>query len=267
MKIISPFRDYYDSARAWGEDNNVLYLREQKVIKLSVHDVAAQIPKSFQQIVQKLPLGHNFNTHLICFCGRPYLAYSFFVKDKESPALPLEDILHDTEKQLKNTHDKFESQFFPSRAAAKRWLEESNSAWGTHTGYKDMAKIEETLKQAQVPLELFHRWNCPVFTLRFKHHYYGSVGESYTVELNPQLKSFGFFKYMDAFTAYQELSMFVGGVLSNLDGAPCTSGDDRVLAAAKGFDEYSFRTLAPGAKKLNRKQNRECKKNGPSNSQ
>ena len=65
---------------------------------------------------------------------------------------------------------------------------------------------------------------------------------------------------MDPFTAFQEIAMFLGQSLTELDRAPRTVGDDKLIAASKGFDDQSFRTLAPGMKKLQRKANRERKR-------
>ena len=55
--------------------------------------------------------------------------------------------------------------------------------------------------------------------------------------------------------------MYLGNVLTKQDLMPMTTGGDRVLAQQKGFDDMSFRTLAPGTKKLNRAANR-AKKRG-----
>jgi hypothetical protein len=54
--------------------------------------------------------------------------------------------------------------------------------------------------------------------------------------------------------------MYLGSQLAVEDRAPSTVGDDKIIAQSKGFDEQSFRTAAPGTKKINRKANRERKK-------
>jgi hypothetical protein len=54
--------------------------------------------------------------------------------------------------------------------------------------------------------------------------------------------------------------MFLGSSLAIEPIAPDTVGDDELIAKSKGFDEKSFRTAAPGQKKLNRKRNREAKR-------
>jgi hypothetical protein len=60
--------------------------------------------------------------------------------------------------------------------------------------------------------------------------------------VNPaNLRSMEFYKALDAFTAHQELSMWIGGVLSGLARPMVAITDDRVKAAKHGFDEWSFR--------------------------
>lgn len=58
--------------------------------------------------------------------------------------------------------------------------------------------------------------------------------------LNPVLKEIEFYKKIDSFTAFQELSMFISGIMGGK--SPCMieiSNDDKI--AKHGFDKYSFR--------------------------
>jgi hypothetical protein len=63
-------------------------------------------------------------------------------------------------------------------------------------------------------------------------------------------------RHFDPFTAFQEISMFLGNQLAETDDAQRTTGDDRIIAQSKGFDDQSFRTASPGERKVRRKQNR-----------
>lgn len=59
--------------------------------------------------------------------------------------------------------------------------------------------------------------------------------------LNPCLKDIQFYQVLDAFTAYQELEMWVGGVLSN--NPQIQPVPDKFKIQQHGYDEYSFRKL------------------------
>ena len=123
---------------------------------------------------------------------------------------------------------------------------------------RDKVKCRERINGKDIPLELFHELECPVFLyVPFTH----TLKENDAIIIkNPNLKDLLFFQNVDSFTCYQELAMFVGGVLAEIDSAPQRAGSDEIIALSKGFDEMSFRTSAPGQKKINRKINRARKK-------
>ena len=50
------------------------------------------------------------------------------------------------------------------------------------------------------------------------------------------------------------------GTLTKEDDAPNWVGSDSDISKQKGFDDLSFRTMAPGNKKVNRKRNKERKR-------
>lgn len=60
--------------------------------------------------------------------------------------------------------------------------------------------------------------------------------------VNPaSLKKLGFAKAVDPYTAFQELSMWIGGVLGGTSPEIVKITDDKVLAQSHGFDKESFR--------------------------
>jgi hypothetical protein len=68
-----------------------------------------------------------------------------------------------------------------------------------------------------------------------------TVGEQ-PIQINPYtLRKIGFASALDPFTAFQELSMWVGGVLGGTSPEIVTITDDKVLAQSHGYDKHSFR--------------------------
>jgi hypothetical protein len=56
------------------------------------------------------------------------------------------------------------------------------------------------------------------------------------------LKRLGFAKALDPYTAFQELSMWIGGVLGGTSPEIVTIKDDKTLIEGHGFDNrFSFR--------------------------
>lgn len=61
--------------------------------------------------------------------------------------------------------------------------------------------------------------------------------------VNPYtLKQIGFMKALDPYTAFQELSMWIGGVLGGSSPEIVRITDDVVLSENHGFDKHSFRS-------------------------
>jgi len=60
--------------------------------------------------------------------------------------------------------------------------------------------------------------------------------------INPLLKDYEFYKIFDAFQAFQEVSMFMGGVLGRGE-KEITEVADKYKIAQHGFDKWSFRKM------------------------
>jgi len=71
---------------------------------------------------------------------------------------------------------------------------------------------------------------------------YGQKGWKFNTD---GLKSIDFVRVMDTYAAFQELSMFVGGVMARPGNPMVEITDDKVKAAKHGFDNWSFRKM-PG---------------------
>jgi len=62
------------------------------------------------------------------------------------------------------------------------------------------------------------------------------------VESNVNLRELGFPKVMDPYTAFQEISMFIGGVLGNHE-KEVTELTEKDRIQQHGFDKWSFRKM------------------------
>jgi hypothetical protein len=92
--------------------------------------------------------------------------------------------------------------------------------------YTNIAMFEELFRYNKTPIWLFERRGIQPY-------------KDYIV-INPRIIDYGFAKIFDAYGAFQEISMYLGGVLGTGNpGVPPI--DDETLAQAKGFDKWSFR--------------------------
>lgn len=286
MKIISPFRDYYDNVH-WGpEDTNVQYLRKPQVLnfnglRLENRSLSQELYK-FRSPEEKVSVYDNPALSIrptwavISVCGKLYtvlLSEEYSCKHYWGGDSKLEnylthfDTLHlptlfaepagvvtnfaqhwigileariqrtgklhperiITEQELKRFQD------FMKSDKAKKMFEEMDERQGTPAKYPD--------------LHLEHK--VPVFIML-------QLGNR--ILTNPPLRWVGLEKILDPYQAHQEIETYLGNVLTTPDDAPCTVGGDEVVARQKGFDQYSFRTQAPGHKKINRAMNKARKR-------
>ena len=86
-------------------------------------------------------------------------------------------------------------------------------------------------------LNYFEKYRVPVFV---SDHFNTDGKEAYTTILNARLADYQFYRVKDPFTAYQNLSMYLGGLASPERSIPPISDSD--MLQAKGFDKkWSFR--------------------------
>lgn len=244
MRIISPFKDYYDSALAYGMDPNLVYCRET---------TSQLAPVAWNEMLESFMLADTFRAYrnhdepnvklaMIGFCGLGYRAW--FSTD------------------LATADDRLGAPI--ALAMAKDLVYEDARRITNEAGYRTAANrldraFAELLVPVDLPVEWFIELAAPCFLVTLADPW-GEV--RHPIVVNPRLSALGFEEFVTPFKAFQEIAMFLGQQLAVEDMAPRTVGDDRDIAQSKGFDDQSFRTAAPGHKKENRKANRLRKKNG-----
>jgi len=206
MLIISKFHDYYDVGMKNGVDKTVVYDRNT----IAVQDKFLSVNKSNSI---------EWATSVIAFCGRFY-PLVYHVTDKK-----IDRIIWDVEEAVRDL---------------------PRSKW-KYSWDKDRVDTEPGIRKffdRKYPeLEhLFHKYRTPIFGFAPARSYAWRKPELYeTLVINPNLKDIEFYKVLDPITAFQDIYMFMSGVI----GAPpklTRSIDDKVMAASKGHDSpYSFR--------------------------
>lgn len=247
MRIISPFHDYYDSAVGYGQDPSLIYKRIPRLVTIP-HN---RIPSGFMPVVGNAlrpPPLKEWQDHYISacigFCGKAYPVL-----------LSKPEIIDETRVAANQT---FETGLSGVLDIAQRvrqgpapWWWEVNSVKKLYHNYC------ERLCGLKSGVELHTELDAPVFLALIRPSY---RPEPITLITNPRLANFRFAKVIEPFAAFQEIAMFLGSQLTNEDQAPRNVGGDKIIAQSKGFNEQSFRTAAPGQKKLNRAENRSRKK-------
>jgi len=230
MLISSRFHDYYDSAIGMGIDKTCVYDRKTSSTKErgTYHWFHGQRTKARQ--------------HLIGFCGKLYPVVE--IEYKESCASEYYYNRKDLEatdwakNQSKNKYKYFGDFDVDNDKGRKNFFENT-----------DYSKFEK----------YFSDNKCPVFILEDVRKRWGWSARKHSegdlnyhrLVLNPQLKPIKFMRIKDPYTAFQDIFMYISGVIGNTE-KDTVGIDDKHMLKQKGFDKWSFKTM-PGTKKPRRR--------------
>lgn len=219
MRIISKFQDYYDISMAYGQDENLVWVRNTEEIPMNHLDL--RIKKSWFS-------NYHLNTRnklcdvdvtFLAFCGKLYPIHTG--KTRVSRYSSVVDVTLHT-----NSVDEMKEAF--------------TRFTGEDLKYAD--KDQFPFWMSKVEIVAFHDWlkkpchdlhtkfDCPVLLLTEKK-----------VIKCPKLLDFKFQRVKDSFTAYQEISMYISGVMGQQQN-PTVTISDKSKILKHGFDpKYGFR--------------------------
>lgn len=207
MRIIDKRRDYYDCGMAFGYEESIVYVRSPKEIKVNEKGYCYR---------------RDFESIYIGFCGKIYFA---ILAGYQNVCYDLNDLDNYVSGKFskKDKQSYFDGRYclgnsFYSRGSLKHRFEEAKNKSGY--GYE----------------KLFIEHNTPIFV----------VNEcTNSIFINPILKEYQFYRVVDPYTAFQEVSMYVGGVLRS-PTKPIPDIPDTVMRDIKGFDKWSFKKEPKG---------------------
>lgn len=126
---------------------------------------------------------------------------------------------------------------------AKKWCGQfKDTSLSVHTGWREeKMTLEKYFAPFPASKEL---WDYMIANkVSIMVDIWHSWHDEKVFEINPyMLKQIGFAKALDPYTAFQELSMWIGGVLGGTSPEIVRITDDQVLIANHGFDKHSFRS-------------------------
>lgn len=231
MKIISKFHDYYDSAASFYDDNILLQRKKEIIdnkdveVKLPYHNIS--VAHSYKRGPKGNYKERSANIEILYFCGKVYPIYTIFTKTANVKDGKRYDYLYEKSEQI----------YFSSFEELINAIEEEN----LHVSYKirrknDFKAIEEKIekmKTYEVSPNIFEKMKSPYFISR-------EIGKENKIEIFPELKEVIKSFKMDAYIAYQEIEMYLGGVLG-VGEKEIIEISDIDKRNSKGFDNYSFK--------------------------
>lgn len=241
MKIFSKFHDYYDSVLKFSqtEEDGVVYQREPEEIIFNIN----------QSEIKEVGYNRYFTCKyikFIGFCGKIYPVVVVDFGDSEDSVQEIYYVGRDDEKlyeRIDNYNRKMSRQRvfsgFNDRELDFLMGKTPEDSWWKRYTFITPFKLEEFFIKYETPIFLFEQLEW-----RYTHN----SQNRWRLTKNVCLKDFGFQKIVDPFTAFQEISMFFNSTLTNLKTPVMPVGDDKVLAASKGFDKWSFRKIGENSK-------------------
>jgi len=250
MYIISKEKDYYDTCASLGIDKTLLYKRDLWADESTTvgTDICEKFltPSGFwdkfnTQIYSTWRVGDprknvGLFLHVIGFCGKlyPLVQYRHEVREYHmSNPTPVSEMfyIHDMERlKCLVAQDEMLSYCLSKEKYYKYGTRKKETDWDRfYTSVKELHDKEY--------LEPFIEYSTPIF-------YIGLVPtretKNHTLFTNPLLKQYEFHRVKDPYTAWQEISMFLGGVIPRQVPETVEIKDkDRITG--HGFDKWSFR--------------------------
>jgi len=223
MLIISKFRDYYDTAIAFGVDKTIVYKRETKIIE----------DTSFNYPEREICVGnerYHYYKRVLGFCGEIYPIIEVITGYNATA------YIYNKEDLLQHAID----NNIPISDKHKHW-----SLWEAFS-LKDRGLDLDNFfhkENHEKYKEIFIEYKTPIF--------YKPIRGSKLI-VNPNLKEYGFVKIKDPFTAFQDIMQYISGVLGvGEQNMVEISNED--MRDKKGFDSWSFRKHKLDNKKSRKK--------------
>ena len=220
MRIISKFHDYYDSAIGYGIDPKLMYKRDTKKVSFIIDDVFTH-----PRLETPETPNHDIDIFHIGFCGKIYPCVSF-------------RRIGSTKKLCVYNSEQYKKLIRAIKGKVKKTDPRFRKLWG---GKKIPEFLDEqTGKESMI--DIFYKYKVPVFVIRSKQtNKWGTYNrKARTLILNPMLKEYEFYKVFDSYTAFQEINMFMSGVIG-MNAPETVEISDKSKIEKKGFDEWSFR--------------------------
>lgn len=206
MRIISNFKDYYDSASAFGIDVDRQYVRYTKIEQGSlIKKWDFLTPKRYYQFSQKgydnwihYVNGSTLFSEIIVFCGEiiPCISYRF-----QEPI------------------------YFYDKESILKYFNVDNAPISESFFKRDLSKVDFFVENKIVCAKYYRDGQTALF------------------EINPNLRKMNFAQVYPPYDAFQKVDNFVSGIVAAKENQTVEIADEYKISQ-HGFDKWSFRKKA-----------------------
>lgn len=228
MRIISTFKDYYDSISSYGVDKSIIYNRNLEII-CDVNISNIKYCKSIESLLDSRAIEWvtlpKSEIGVIGFCGKLFPFMTFNNKDGKGVFLKDGSYIHN-----------YSTTYCVTDELLKlNELLDSNTRGSMI--HKDVRRRVNRFFDEVPKVSIdFVDVGCPVFALL------KASNRCFSIDLikNIPLSSVEFFRVKHPVEAFQEIQQYVSTRLVSEKEVPVKISDE-ILAQKKGFDKWSFR--------------------------
>ena len=235
MKLISKFHDFYDSCLSLGIDETIFFKRETKEIKCEV------VRTRFSGIDFWSMAGGYYRTkdgeynidevYLLNFCGKQIPIIKLFIRLTAG---------YLSREYISYCYNIKQVETFITKYCNK---DQVNEFYHKNKEYR--SKKKHRLSEYEKISMWFneHSKNKTILDDYFTHESPYFLKTSKEIIINPCLSNYEFYKHMGAFETFQEISMFISGVMGG-QVPKMIEISDKIRLQKKGFDLVtSFRNM------------------------
>jgi hypothetical protein len=233
MIINSDFKDYYDLMQKHGVDKLTVYNRRTQEFK---YEDKCPALAPLQEKLGELRAwssrdgGLHWPMFLVGFCGEFHVGFRLdYFDNYTSKSACVYDVEHFSDFLKRVNKDLYARFNMPIKVKGKR------TYWRDRIEFQREGAQHAFSYFAKPDIQVFQNIGAPTFLI-VDDAPYGNANRF----INPRLKDFDFRQVKPPQTAYQELAMFISGVLGQ-QAHPMVPIGDVDMAAKKGFDKWSFR--------------------------
>lgn len=220
MRIISDFKDYYDCIQGVSLDKDVVYHRQYRIF-------GEDDGYEYWSSIFRVKFG------VVGFCGKKY------------PFLKIERRFNDSfvfysfdkaDEFIQSFLTKKELDVYFGKPARYHMLPSTRK--GILNKWNEFQEQINTYANNE---EIHFKYKTPIFVIPHINNTNRFNWTNSVFEIDAQLSQYEFFKVVDNYTAFQEIYMYISGILGG-NFKPIPEVKDEDMIEAKGFDKkYSFR--------------------------
>ena len=230
MRIISDKRDYYDCIQAHGQDRSLVYLRKTE----EVHLKRGEWP--FPSLYSSWWFSDTEVTqHIIGFCGKiyPMLEMHGYSRVRDDPFRKKCFTIEEVDAFVEEHASQSQKDSYYGKG---RWWRSSGKRRREFFTF-----FERCEKRKESYTEMFLEKLVPVFVAI-------TFNQNSKIVYNAILRPYDFVRIFDPYSAFQEISMFMGSMAMPEKVMPIIP--DELKLRSKGFSDQSFRAPFKDAKRV-----------------